>query len=184
MNSVVTSSSPRVKVTRNVCCPNYSYRGTRLMLLQDLEQLITVSKTMPSLHRFIAYSQDYENVISSLMPKYHRWDTCLILEALSLLIQLVSDETRDAQREDLRSTITKLWDDARPIPHSKLLSTDVSFIYLHLGIEGGSQVPFLALYSSSTQESFNHRQMYMNSNRQGPSLQCMQFPSPQNRRHS
>ena len=153
------------------------------MLLQDLEQLITVSKTMSTVRGYGEYSQDYENVISSLMPGYHEWDTRFILEALSLLIGLVSDKTRDAQSEDTRSTIIKLWDDA--VPHSKPLLTDRSFIYyIRLGIEGGSQVPFLALYSSSTQESFNHYQMYMNSNLQGDSLQCMQFPSPRNRRHS
>ena len=61
-----------------------------------------------------------------------------------------------------------------------VLPTDQHFIDLiYLGIEGGSQSPFIALYAASMYESFNHQEMWRNCYPQENSLQCINIPSSQ-----
>ena len=132
-------------------------------------------------------SPAYEQ-ISKLIPwpQHIPMDAFSILKTFVLLTVLFSRDIHVAQRKDVRSVIVKLWDRCNPDLHPQPLPMDRYFKnIIYLGIEGGSRVPFLRLYSSSTQELFDHSGVYFNSNPQeGNSMQCMQFPSSPNRHDS
>ena len=169
------------------------------MKWEDLENVITIvtivytvlwefpQPPLPALNERIA----------ALIPYGYRNrpDALSILKTFSLLLAPVPRDIYNTRYDDMRSIITNVWSKLGSIPpprpgllansftlvtgHSfRLLPTDQSFIDLiYLGIQGGSQYPFIAVYAASTYESFSHQDMWRNCHPQENSSQCIQVPS-------
>ena len=105
-------------------------------------------------------------------------DVLTVLKTFSLLIIPVPSEMQDMdmQYETTKMVIARVW--ANLSLQGYVLPTNQTFIKLiYLGIDGGSEIPFLALYSSVFNESYNHYEMYMNSSPMASSDQCKLFLS-------
>ena len=186
--------------------PCYLRKYTNLRVLKDVDNLIETTAVLTTMfwgvstkpptidqngptaiqRREIASAlcQDIRHVLPSLRIPFEK-NAVAFLKTFSLLHTLVSRDGHDTRRESIRSAIVRLWGKLDLGLKYCILPPEKPVIRLiHLGIEGGSQVPFLALYSSSVQASFIHRQMYLNSNSQESSSQCTQFLSLKNRNDS
>ena len=98
------------------------------------------------------------------------------LQAFRALYHLASEEAVDAYREDIAKLVDGLLGRYIPSTIGSLFLTDEStFKLAHLCMESGGQSPFLALYSSASKESFNHRAGYYNSPSDVGSVQCAEF---------
>ena len=103
-------------------------------------------------------------------------DITPFLRTFHALYLLASKESADACREDVAMLVDKLWEMHMPTTAYSPLPTDKEAFYLvHLRMESGRQSPFLALYSSASKGSFNHRAGWDNSPFNVGSVQCAEF---------
>ena len=157
--------------------------GSGLCITKDLGNLINIIKIIYEVVWRTSGATHSYGWFSDFIPwSQGKLDNISVLRTFSWLHVLVPPEVHDAQRKDISDVIAKVWDKYDPVMHPRLLPSceDITSI-ICLGIEGGSLVPFLKLYSSSTQESFKHLQMYSNHDTPWESMQCMHFHSSSNR---
>ena len=103
-------------------------------------------------------------------------DITAFFQTFSALYRLASKEATDACREDVAMLVDRLWEMRMPTTADSLLPTDKGSLKLvHLYMESGGQSPFLALYSSASKESFNHKSGCYNSPSDVGSVQCAEF---------
>ena len=103
-------------------------------------------------------------------------DITPFLQTFHALYLLASKEATDACREDVVMLVDRLWEMRMPTTADSLLPTDnETFKLVHLYMESGGQSPFLALYSSASKESFDHKSGCYNSPSKVGSVQCAEF---------
>ena len=103
-------------------------------------------------------------------------DVTLFLQSFCALYRLASRETADAYREVVAKLVDKLWEMHMSPTADSLLPTDkgtCKLVYLYMG--SGGQSPFLALYSSSSKESFDHGAKWDNPPSYVGPVQCAEF---------
>ena len=97
-------------------------------------------------------------------------------QTFNALYGLASKEAVDACHEDVTMLVDRLWEMRMPTTADSLLPTDKgSFELVHLCMDSGGQSPFLALYSSASNESFDHDAGYRSRTWNVGSVQCAQF---------
>ena len=157
---------------RNILISEKKY--SHLTHSQDLNNLIsaTISVAKTLWNPPTSINRPDDRLRSIIRDQSITADVLLLFKTFSFLSLLVHPDIYCARRESGRSPTAEVWDG---LPLCRfLLPMDVSFAsFIHQGIEGGSPSPFLALYVSAYDESFDHRRMSFNLDSQGGSLQCM-----------
>ena len=103
-------------------------------------------------------------------------DITSFFQTFGALYHPPSKEAVDACREDVAMLVDKLWEMRMPTTADSLLPTNEgTFKLVHLYMESGGQSPFLELYSSASNESFNHEAGWYNCPSNVGSVQCAEF---------
>ena len=102
-------------------------------------------------------------------------DSLLVLKTFQLLLMLVSPDISNDRHKSIQDTVVVLWANL-PLEGRLLLADGCFADVIHLGIESGSEVAFLTLSSSVSQEPFNYDQGWEQLKTRRTSLQCMWLP--------
>ena len=116
------------------------------------------------------------DVISSFVVRIEtKPDSLLILKTFQLLSMLISSHTYNDCHDSIKDTVVTMWANL-PLEDRLLLADGCFANVIHLGIESGSEVAFLTLSSSVSQEPFNYDQGWEQLKTRRTSLQCMWLP--------
>ena len=95
----------------------------------------------------------------------------ILYRATDMLVSLADPESRIACHDSLAELCEEIWDEMHNY-NNPLPTEEYSMEIMYISIENGALSPLLALYSSSTQESFDHLRMILDSNPPGDSMKC------------
>ena len=100
----------------------------------------------------------------------------ILYRTIDMLVSLADPESRIKCHDFLARLCEEIWDEMHN-DNGPLQTDEYSMEIMYISIENGARSPLLALYSSSTQESFAHSSMYCTpySQIEEDTMQCMPF---------